>query len=55
MLCPILVLSRATVIQLNLQCKLLVIGELDLLCVTGGPGGSICFQPQPPPLTTVTK
>ena len=26
--------SKATVIQLNLQCILLVIGVLDLLCVT---------------------
>ena len=31
---PCCVLSKATVIHLNLQCTLLVIGVLDLLCVT---------------------
>ena len=31
---PCRVLSKATVIQLNLQCTLLVIEVLDLLCVT---------------------
>ena len=31
---PCCVLSKATVIHLSLQCTLLVIGVLDLLCVT---------------------
>ena len=30
---PCCVLSKGTVIHLNLQCNLLVIGVLDLLCV----------------------
>ena len=36
------VLSKTTVIQLNLQCTLLVIGVLDFLCVTLTLVGKTC-------------